>query len=220
METKYRVPLAWKYPTYVELDFKSIIMLPNLSKTTLIVLSTIHLLFFSCGNIELPTSNGKEEGELPADTTEYDGYAYTVSQLLNKHPMGETVRVIGYIVGYAKSSINKPFFQIPIDGPNTNMLLADSPETSTGNLCITVQLSTSGLNFREQLNLFENPEMYKARIAIEGTCDKYMNTIGIRPVDDYIYPLEEGELPENPEDVRPNVFPQIRHTPEVVKDAR
>ena len=90
--------------------------------------------------------------------------------------------VRGYIVGFVNgSSISKAIFGA--GNTKTNIVLAGSPDETTINHCIAVQLTTTSslsIATRQALNLADNPQNIGKPVTIYGNIGKYMGTLGIK----------------------------------------
>lgn len=162
-------------------------MLRTLEKMAMLLALTT--LFFGCEKIDLDELGGSGSGEgADGDSTP----AYTVADILAGVETEQSVLVTGYIVGYIKgTSLSGAQFGLPADGPNANMLLADDPAETDPSRTMPVKLSTSGDNWRELLNLYDNPDYLHARICIFGYLNSYFRVAGITDIFDYEF-LEDG----------------------------
>lgn len=114
--------------------------------------------------------------------------ALTISEALSQSEVEKDVAVTGYIVGYIQgTSLSNAQFDCPTDEANTNMLLADDiNETDVANL-LPVRLTTTGEDFRLQLNLYDHPEYLYQPITIEGYLDSYFTVNGITKIYSYTF---------------------------------
>lgn len=104
------------------------------------------------------------------------------------HPGMKERCICGYIVGYIPKNyydIKKTVFGYK-GAPQSNIVLADSPDEQDWNNCIAVQLSTSSgeqKDTRDALNLADHPENYKKCFIILGDITDYrgyMGTLGLK----------------------------------------
>lgn len=180
---------------------------------------------FSCQKIELPDDNtsdnpGSEptQPQLPSD----EGEALSVAEALVAD-VGWEVLVRGYIVGYVDGTAfneKTAVFAVADEKPNTNMLLADTPYETDYRRCLPVQLTTTGENNREALNLYDHPELLGQAILIFGELQTYFKVNGIKGNFSYdwaeeepiVTPPEEEEEPSDGED-NPDM-PEVPSSPD------
>lgn len=106
---------------------------------------------------------------------------------------GSGVWVAGYIVGWVDGMTlsTGAKFTVPATS-TTNLLLANTPNVSTVEECIPVQLPTA---IRDGLNLQEHPENLGKKLTIKGNLAKYFGVNGVKEATEY--KLEgEGTTPE------------------------
>ena len=159
------------------------------------VLAMIALTLLACNKIDVEEDTEViEKPEVP-DISQNDSTICTISEALTQ-PTPSDISIKGYIVGYVKGTSLKTGaqFGIPTEKANTNMLLADSSSNTDYTKCIAVKLEKSG-NFatRNELNLYEHPELFKKYIIIHGYLDKYFQKNGITKIFEY-------QITENKED--------------------
>lgn len=184
---------------------------PKLSLLSIFIAMLIALpVHQSCGKIDLPETEqedngggkgdnggkneGSEEGEgeggevNPGETT-IEGDTLLPSQVVNVS-LDSHVYVKGYIVGYINgTSMSQAELGLPQSKPNSNMLLADSPEPAEDDYLLPVELKATGsMPIRPELNLYDNPEHYKQLIVIGGYVQSYFRTIGLKDVTSYYFP--------------------------------
>ena len=117
---------------------------------------------------------------------------YSVWQVLAGIDNGNNYEwVTGYIVGYINtfngdySKLREKSAVFDADGaPNSNLLLASSPDEKNWERCIPVQLAygTSG----RDLSLANHPEYLHRQVTLRGTTGtKYLSVYGLRNCDDY-----------------------------------
>ena len=93
---------------------------------------------------------------------------------------------------------------------------------------LPVRLTTTGANFRQQLNLYDNPELLGARIAVQGKIETYFRINGIKNLDSFILldDIEDPDNPDNPDNPEnpdnPDTLqdPAIDSTPQPVTSGR
>lgn len=107
--------------------------------------------------------------------------ALTVAEALSS--VGEEdVWVCGHIVGGDLSS-SSASFEKPFES-RTNMLLGPRTSTKDKEACLSVQLSSG--NFRNELNLVDNPELLGRKICIKGDIvESYYGIPGIKNITEY-----------------------------------
>lgn len=139
---------------------------------------------------------------------------------LPKNKIDTEVILKGYIVGYIKGTgLNSATFALPENAPNTNMLLADSPQEKLAANCLPVALPKGGsMTIREKLNLFYHPQFLHKRIAIYGAITTYFNVNGIKNIWDYNF-LHDSS-PETPPDTITNDWPGIDNNPQIIPGGR
>lgn len=192
---------------------------------------TLGLLLAGCDKIELPAGNagnGGANGGGNGSVTSPDK-RLTPTQVLSC-PTDTIVGVRGYIVGYVGgTSLSQAVFGLPEENPNTNMLLADTPDEQDISRCLIVELKKNNKAVpREELNLFDHPENYRRAIVVEGLVREYFKTTGLRDL--YYYEWDDEspggndpapDIPTPPgsdgDDVSP---PGVDDTPQVVPDGR
>lgn len=120
-----------------------------------------------------------------ADYEEWsDGEHVNVTYFINNSLNGEVVWVDGYIVGCATSSDGYKFqFSSPFDYA-TSILLSDKKNETDKKHIMTIQLK-SGSEYRKELNLKDNPELYNKRISICGYKTTYLKLPGMKELLDY-----------------------------------
>lgn len=168
----------------------------------------------ACGKIELPeTDSGQntkppQGGDQSGDNngggdnnqgTETQGDTMSVAAMLSRASVDDWVRVKGYIVGYvAGTTLSKARFECPPSAPNTNMLIADTPAETDVARCIPILLDAKD-GSREELNLYDNPELLGCAIVIEGAVATYFGTKGIKKMEYYSLLGNDEENPDNPD---------------------
>lgn len=122
------------------------------------------------------------------DNTDYeewsDGEHVNVTYFINNSPNGEAIWVDGYIVGCATSTDGYKFqFSSPFDYA-TSILLSDKKNETDKKHIMTIQLK-SGSEYRKELNLKDNPDLYNKRISICGYKTTYLKLPGMKELLDY-----------------------------------
>lgn len=196
-----------------------------MSMALLVALLALASLPQSCGKIELPDpdqkednggkeddkGDGKEDGKEDSDS-EGDSNVEKGDTLLPSQALGVTegmhIIVKGYIVGYINgTSLSKVVLGIPSKGQNTNMILADSPSATKDDPLMPIQLKATGTGAtRPELNLYDNPDIYKRLIIISGYTETYFGVTGIKEITSYEFPSYGDEesvssptIDENPQ---------------------
>lgn len=120
-----------------------------------------------------------------ADYEEWsDGEHVNVTYFINNSLNGEAIWVDGYIVGCATSSDGYKFqFSSPFDYA-TSILLSDKKNETDKKHIMTIQLK-SGSEYRKELNLKDNPDLYNKRISICGYKTTYLKLPGMKELLDY-----------------------------------
>ena len=187
----------------------------------------------ACGKIELPeTDSGQntkppQGGDQSGDDngggdnnqgTETQGDTMSVAAMLSRASVDDWVRVKGYIVGYvAGTTLSKARFECPPSAPNTNMLIADTPAETDVARCIPILLDAKD-GSREELNLYDNPELLGCAIVIEGAVATYFGTKGIKKMEYYSLLGNDEENPDNPEDPDKPDSPDNPDDPDTLPD--
>lgn len=167
----------------------------------------------ACGKIELPETDSGQNTKPPqggdqsgddngggdnGQGTETQGDTMSVAAMLSRASVDDWVRVKGYIVGYvAGTTLSKARFECPPSAPNTNMLIADTPAETDVARCIPILLDAKD-GSREELNLYDNPELLGCAIVIEGAVATYFGTKGIKKMEYYSL-LDGNDTPDNPD---------------------
>ena len=167
----------------------------------------------ACGKIELPETDSGQNTKPPqggdqsgddngggdnGQGTETQGDTMSVAAMLSRASVDDWVRVKGYIVGYvAGTTLSKARFECPPSAPNTNMLIADTPAETDVARCIPILLDAKD-GSREELNLYDNPELLGCAIVIEGAVATYFGTKGIKKMEYYSL-LDGNDPPDNPD---------------------
>ena len=120
-----------------------------------------------------------------ADYEEWsDGEHVNVTYFINNSLNGEAIWVDGYIVGSATSTDGYKFqFSSHFDYA-TSILLSDKKNETDKKHVMTIQLK-SGSEYRKELNLKDNPELYNKKISICGYKTTYLKLPGMKELLDY-----------------------------------
>ena len=120
-----------------------------------------------------------------ADYEEWsDGEHVNVTYFINNSLNGEAIWVDGYIVGSATSTDGYKFqFSSPFDYA-TSILLSDKKNETDKKHVMTIQLK-SGSEYRKELNLKDNPDLYNKKISICGYKTTYLKLPGMKELLDY-----------------------------------
>lgn len=87
------------------------------------------------------------------------------------------VWVTGYIVGSFDRTVGN-FFPGDTGSSKTNLALADTPTEETTDKMIAVSLDRTSIQNR--LNLVDHPENVSKKVLIRGNLERYLNTFGLR----------------------------------------
>ena len=105
---------------------------------------------------------------------------YTVAEAVaNQGEKGnkDYVWIKAYIVGTEKSGLSL------YGAVETNLLIADNKEESDINKTMPAELPDNKV--RVNLNLKDNPDMYKAKVLLYGTLEEYFKVPGLKKTKDY-----------------------------------
>lgn len=101
--------------------------------------------------------------------------------------------VKGYIVGTYNFDANPQWVIGTDNAVNSNLLIADDPESTDTYAVATVKLAQG--TFRNLLNLVDNPDNYKKRIKLYGVVEKYCGVGGVVNIEKVF--LDGEELSDN-----------------------
>ena len=147
------------------------------------------LCFSACQKLELGDEENKGSNENgggtvnpPKDDDDENANCDTLSIMealsLPKNKIDTEVILKGYIVGYIKGTgLNSATFALPENAPNTNMLLADSPQEKLAANCLLSRATQGRLydNKRKTpISLIIRKFIHK-RIATYGAITTYFN---------------------------------------------
>lgn len=161
------------------------------------------------------TGNKGTAAEFTIDGVEIDGgniaqgdgteaKPYNTAQVRGFNPSSTSaavksgVWVKGYVVGWVNTDIltyadtESCFFTVPASKA-TNILLADTPDETDFNNCISVNLPTGSI--RSALNLQDNPGLLHQAISIQGDVMKYVGMPGVKNLTAY---TTSGSTPSQP----------------------
>ena len=173
----------------------------------------IHILFllattwlYACtGPIIIEEENPEEDTPQVKDTvlithegTYLSPYSIAEAQTLGR---GSDVWIEGYIVGCVSSSMKSGCNYTEKATTQSNILLADTFPTGDKNdylRCLPVELPSNSTE-RDDLNLYDNPDLYHRRLRIQGDITRYYKVVGIKEVADYFF-IDEDEDENDNED--------------------
>ena len=137
--------------------------------------AALALVFAACSNVDDPNPNGGE-GEGGVAEGNYTVEEMCGMTLPDKDTGTETFTVEAYIVG-SYNFDNDPKFVIGAENAaTTSILIADDPEhTDTYNNIMAIKLG----NYRDDVNLADNPIKYKKKIVVTGIFEKYCGIPGL-----------------------------------------
>lgn len=149
-------------------------------------------------DIEGSTNKKEESADIIAPLRTGEGTIdapYTVAdiQQLGDSLYETDVWVIGYAVGTARQALKNAVFTSPFEN-ESNILLADTKQCESANICLPVNLKTDAL--KNALSLKKNASMHRQCLILNGTVDKYLSTTGIRTINQYRW-LEDFSIPSS-----------------------
>lgn len=108
---------------------------------------------------------------------------YSVAELFEQNNNGRSAWVSGYIVGSVKGGVTEVTSNNDIifgkDAEMTNnVVIADSPDCVDYSQCAVVELP-SGTKLRQNVNLMQNPDVYKEKLAVLGKFKKFLGLDGV-----------------------------------------
>lgn len=168
------------------------------SLATLLALLLLCLATTGCGKLEVDSdadstgaTDGKTDTNIPTDTL-------SVAEALALEG-GEDIVVCGYIVGYISSTSISSFMPgVPTDKNNTNLVLADDPDTQEYDQILPVKLE-AGSSFRTDWNLRLRPELLGRRVYVFAELlSPYFGRTGITRIVDIRLADTEDESEETP----------------------
>lgn len=147
---------------------------------------------------------GGSEGDNNEDNNDSDNStatAYTVAEAIAAYVEGEKIPAIvtGYIVGTINGQVyNEGCVFSGTAETNTNLLIADNADETDYSKCIPVQLPKTAI--RDELNLVDNPQNYKKKVALTGSIEKYFGIAGLKNTSAYEFINENENENENGND--------------------
>lgn len=186
------------------------------------IITFIFLLFIACGKVELPSDEKKkEDNSEQTDDDKTDAEVLTMKDVLSAKA-DDYVLAEGYIVGYIRGmSLKNAVFDAPEDGPNTNILLADSPYQQDKALVVPMRLKANS-PYRESLNLYEYPQLLHQRLRVLAYTRKYFGVMGLYDIyrciliedDDHGGDPKPDPNPEDENEIDlPTIDPNTPHEP-------
>ena len=141
------------------------------------ILFLVAALLVACGDFELSEEDlQKSENQvLNIDN------ALTIKLLNDSARLGDTVTVVGYMVGYVKTTnMKSATFDLPTDKINSNVLLADADTVKIAAECAPLALEKGEV--RDSLNFYDNPQLLGQKIAVRGKVESYFGAKGIKKI--------------------------------------
>ena len=110
-------------------------------------------------------------------------YPYSVADAIEAQNTGAKGWVSGYIVGAVAGEVTNVTSNADIEWTaptvlSTTIVIADDPECKDISKCLIVPLP-QGSQFREEANLHNNTNVYKANVKVLGVLSNYMGQAGI-----------------------------------------
>lgn len=102
---------------------------------------------------------------------------YTVGQVLNGGLKSSQAWFIGYVVGSTYSTMNNAIFEAETNY-TSNILISDSPECTSTEQCVPVELKSAKL--QQEFSLHYNSSHFRQCIMVRGRYNKYFRVNGIR----------------------------------------
>ncbi|MDE6277502.1 MAG: choice-of-anchor J domain-containing protein [Muribaculaceae bacterium] len=119
---------------------------------------------------------------------------YSVGQIIGG-ASGSDAWVKGYIVGFVPDKTLAEGIFGASGAVATNLLISDTPDATSVDVCIPVQLP-SGSDARSKLNLLDNPGNLGKLVELKGSIEKYFGVNALKSVS--AFKLEGGADPEPP----------------------
>lgn len=143
-------------------------------------------------NVSTFILDGKEISEKD-DGDEEKPDEVTVAELIAKNNDGKQHYVTGYIVGYVAGdkydNVRFNAYTLAADSTVTNVLLADDLQCTDPTAIIPVQLPAGDV--RKALNLYDNDDMWQAKVRLLGKSMAYFGVNGLKNVSKFEI-LESG----------------------------
>lgn len=134
-------------------------------------------------NVSTFILDGKEISEKD-DGDEEEPAEVNVAELIAKNNDSKSYYVTGYIVGYVAGdkydNVRFNSYTLAADSTVTNVLLADDLQCTDPTAIIPVQLPTGDV--RKALNLFDNDNMWQAKVRLLGKSKAYFGVNGLKEV--------------------------------------
>ena len=167
-------------------------------RRSLILLPALLAFFFTlaaCNHIDVTDDEDAAEATDPATpqpgSDEGDEDILSVADILSGQYADQEVWATGYIVGYVNgNSLSQAVFGLP-SAPNTNFLLADSPDVTDAASVTPVELPKG--TKRDALNLYDHPELLGCKVIVVAVVEQYFRVPGLKRLYDYSILDEEGE---------------------------
>lgn len=162
-------------------------------RRSLILLPALLAFFFTlaaCNHIDVTDDEDATDPATPQPGgDEDDDGILSVADILSGQYADQEVWATGYIVGYIDgSSLSQAVFGLP-SAPNTNFLLADSPDVTDAASVTPVELP-KGIK-RDALNLYDHPELLGRKVIVVAVVEQYFRVPGLKRL--YDYSIDENE---------------------------
>lgn len=110
---------------------------------------------------------------------------YSVEDMCDANPSGETVYVQGYIVGWIDPNTNPYTYNFSAENCTvpSNIMLASTAQEDDYDYCIPIQLTSGAI--RNALNLQSNPNALGHEVLLCGSWEKYFNKGGLKSLTSY-----------------------------------
>ena len=171
--------LAVGLSAYSQENYDTMFVYRNNGTIDKILVATIDSITFTSpigGEIEVP--------DIP--NTPSESGIYTVAEALAAYVEGEQIPAIvtGYIVGTINGQVYEEGCVFSGRATTvTNLLIADKADETDVDNCMPVQLPKTAI--RDALNLVDNPQNYKKKVALTGSIEKYFGIAGLKSVTAY-----------------------------------
>lgn len=158
-----------------------------------IIPQLIIIIFFSVSCQKVDFSSENDTTVIAEENISLDD-AYTVSEFITAVDSGILTsgtqsKLVGYIVGVCKNSINNAFFtseDVESVAVASNILLADSKSQTDPSACVPVELK-NGSTIRSAINLSDNPTSLGRRILLIGSAETYFKVAGLKSLQSYAW---------------------------------
>lgn len=133
--------------------------------------------FCACGQLDLGEGNKDSSSDIQeTDSISPDELISVAAAMQGEE--GEIVSVVGYYLGYIKgTALSNAIFTENYEEPNTNLLLGDEKRFDETR-CLPIALPAGTL--REDLNIYDHPELQYQRIVVRGPLTTYFKVKGIK----------------------------------------